>query len=133
MTQEEKAKAYDEAFRIAQELYNDPNSSNVGKGYVCTVFPELKESEDERIRQRIIQAIRLRADDMNEEWSDEITWLEKQNSNVVNKEYWRGYREGKKEILDKYAELEKQGEQKPTDKVDLGQEKPFEVKIEVIK
>ena len=28
-------------------------------------------------------------------------------------EYWRGYREGKQEILDKYTELEKQGEQKP--------------------
>ena len=43
-----------------------------------------------------------------------IAWLEKQNSNVdnANKEYWRGYREGKQEILDKYAELEKQGEQK---------------------
>lgn len=28
---------------------------------------------------------------------------------------WRGYREGKKEILDKYAELEKQGEHKVFD------------------
>ena len=37
-----------------------------------------------------------------------IAWLEKQGNS--NKEYWRGYREGKQEILDKYAELEKQGE-----------------------
>ena len=31
----------------------------------------------------------------------------------ANKEYWRGYREGKQEIIDKYSELKKQGEQKP--------------------
>ena len=54
LTIEQKAKAHEKAFRIAQELYNDPNSSNVGKGYVYTVFPELKESEDERIRKELI-------------------------------------------------------------------------------
>lgn len=32
--------------------------------------------------------------------------LEKQDN--ANEEYWRGYREGKQEVLDKYAELEKQ-------------------------
>lgn len=31
------------------------------------------------------------------------------NVDNANKEYWRGYREGKQEILDKYTELEKQG------------------------
>lgn len=42
-----------------------------------------------------------------------IKHLEKQDeqTDIANKEYWRGYREGKKEILDKYAEIEKQGEQ----------------------
>ena len=43
--------------------------------------------EDERIRQRIIKAIRLRADDMNEEWSDEIAWLEKQKEQKLTNEY----------------------------------------------
>ena len=44
-----------------------------------------------------------------------VDWLEKQDEKIdtANKEYWRGYREGKQEILDKYAELEKQGVQKP--------------------
>lgn len=32
--------------------------------------------------------------------------LEKQDN--ANEEYWRGYREGKQEVLDKYSELEKQ-------------------------
>ena len=41
------------------------------------------------------------------------TPIEKQGEqiDIANKEYWRGYREGKKEILDKYAELEKQDKQ----------------------
>ena len=54
-------------------------------------------------------------------------WLEKQNSNVdnANKEYWRGYREGKQEILDKYAELEKQGKNLIMAKSpQLGEQKP---------
>ena len=83
MTQKQKARAYDKAFRIAQELYNNPNSSNIGKGYVCTVFPELKESEDDRIRNKLIKLIKM----SNEvggfalhKWeADEmLAWLEKQ-------------------------------------------------------
>ena len=79
----EKARRYDEAFRIAQELYNDPNSSNVGKGYVCTVFPELKESEDERIRKEMIKGIsktRPNSPFLNTNITREaaIAWLEKQ-------------------------------------------------------
>lgn len=35
--------------------------------------------------------------------------LEKQDN--ANEEYWRGYREGKQEVLDKYSELEKQSVQ----------------------
>ena len=41
---EEKARRYDEAFRIAQELYNNPHSSDIGKEWICSVFPELKEN-----------------------------------------------------------------------------------------
>ena len=39
--------------------------------------------------------------------------LEKQDNliDIANKEYWRGYREGKQEALDKYSELEKQSVQ----------------------
>ena len=34
MTQEEKAKAYDEALERAREWYNNPNLSNIGKSYL---------------------------------------------------------------------------------------------------
>jgi len=83
---EEKAKAYDEAFRIAQELYSSPNSSNIGKGYVCTIFPELHKSEDERIRKEIIAFLKenLETGRADETWSLSglkrwIAWLEKQD------------------------------------------------------
>ena len=85
MTQEQKAKAYDEAIRIAQELYNNPNSSNIGKGYVCTVFPELQESEDERVRESLLEYLHTLPNHYSHsgvcapEW---IAWLEKQGEPV---------------------------------------------------
>lgn len=91
MTQEEKAKAYDEAFGRAQKLYNDPNSSNVGKGYVCTVFPELKESKSEKIRKELINYF-IKGKEYLSFCSfskDEIlTWLEKQGEQKHVE--WRG-------------------------------------------
>ena len=85
------------------------------------IFPELKESEDEKMKKEIVRFIQMEVEDeiVGNKW---ISWLEKQNSNVdnANKEYWRGYREGKQEILDKYAELEKQGEQKCIPKYKIG-------------
>ena len=108
---EEKAKRYDEAIKRTKEYAIDGYLDAVA---VNDIFPELAESEDERIRKEIISYLkrRLKIDSSIPAaigyW---IAWLEKQGD--ANKEYWRGYREGKEEILDKYAELEKQGEQKP--------------------
>jgi len=80
------------------------------------IDPELKESEDEKIRKWLIEYFDKINDEIDiQDRGKILAWLKKQNSNVdnANKEYRRGYREGKQEILDKYAELEKQGEQKP--------------------
>lgn len=53
MTQEEKAKAYDEALALMEDCIPDKD------GYVCVrpcdIFQELKESEDERIRKELIE------------------------------------------------------------------------------
>lgn len=84
LTIEQKAKAYDKAFRIAQELYNDPNSSKVGKGYVCTVFPEVKESKNERIRKRIIALVDAHCQSMYK--TDCLDWLEKQCEKKIENE-----------------------------------------------
>lgn len=49
---------------------------------------------------------------------DKLMLQEKQGEqiDIANQEYWRGYREGKQEIIDKYSDLGKQCEQKPADK-----------------
>lgn len=68
--------------------------------------------EDEKIREFLYEFINICA------WSEKqypprkkcLTYLEKQKD--ASKEYWRGYREGKQEILDKYAEIKRQKEQK---------------------
>lgn len=62
------------------------------------IFPEFKENKGEKIRKLLI---RLFTNNTNEKFDDVTTeeiiaWLEKQNPNA-NKEYWRGYREGKQE------------------------------------
>ena len=114
----EKAKRYDLAIEAAKCIYNNMKEGGDFGGMedLEVIFSELKESEDEKVEKAIFGTV---YDSDDELWSsydvsksDVLAWLEKQNPNA-NKEYWRGYREGKQEILDKYAELEKQRE--PTD------------------
>lgn len=66
------------------------------------------ESEDERIRKSLIDGFK-RYDDgalFNGCSVREILlWLEKQGN--PNKEYWKGYKDGVKKILDKYSETHK--------------------------
>ena len=88
MTQEEKARRYDEAIEISKKWRNAPNVNKIptfANRVIEEIFPELKESEDERIRKEL------------------IVWLK--NS------------EGQTLPIDRYnaalAWLEKQGEQKP--------------------
>ena len=77
MTEREKAKAYDEAIERAKKLY--------GNGITKEIFPELKESDDERIRRWIINDIRYNMNNEplnNSEYKKKaekaIAWLEKQ-------------------------------------------------------
>ena len=90
MTEKEKAKAYDEAIERAKKLYGD--------GIAEGIFPELKESEDDRIRKWIIDDIRYNINNEplnNSEYKKKaekaIAWLEKHcgvyNSSVNNA--WR--------------------------------------------
>lgn len=129
LTLEEKAKRYDEALEKARDILDSTDDN-----YVCTYltkedikrmysrfFPELREVDDEEIRKTLISYFNTLGGDYFGELKlvDILAWFKKQNPNAdnANKEYWRGYREGKQEVLDKYAELEKQGEKKLTDKV----------------
>ena len=80
MTEKEKAKAYDEAIRRAKKLYSNE--------IVEEIFPELKESEDEKIKKAIIEF--FESEDNNTTYSlvqkkDIISWLEKQGKNSTDK------------------------------------------------
>ena len=84
MTEKEKAKAYDEAIERAKKLYGD--------GITEGIFPELKESEDEKIRRWIIDDIRYNMNNEalnNSEYKKKaekaIDWLERQGKNSIDK------------------------------------------------
>jgi len=96
MTQEEKAKAYDKAIEYAKDLLQHTDENYVCKDYhkkdmeylFRNLFPELKESEDERIKGKIIDILKK---------SPGCCWY------------------GQKEKDDCIAYLEKQKEQKTTE------------------
>lgn len=80
MTQEEKAKAYDEALEKAKKLY-EKGTITESLNYV---FPELAESEDEKIRKWLEEHIEAMPDNSIEfkdvKRIDVLHWLEKQGN-----------------------------------------------------
>lgn len=80
MNIEEKAKAYDEALEKVKPLYEraKKDDSPIWATYEH-LFPQLAESEDERIRRDIIHYILYKADGVSEEQEHSwIAYLEKQ-------------------------------------------------------
>ena len=72
---EEKVKAYDELLIKAKQIHNKENDVLI-LHTIEDLFPELKESEDERIRKRIIALVNAHGQGM---YKDEVlAWLEKQ-------------------------------------------------------
>ena len=80
MTQEEKARAYDKALKRAKTLYENANGM-ILKRWIEQVFPELKESEDEKVREEIVRFIQMEVEDeiVGNKW---LAWLGKQKGNV---------------------------------------------------
>ena len=101
-TIEEKAKAYDEALERAKEMI-DSKKTFIGKECLEQIFPELRESEDERIRKKIIDIVK--ASPFDEEKDILIAYLERQKEDddvefipVENTlEYKLGFAAGQKE------------------------------------
>lgn len=82
MIQEEKAKAYDEALEKAKK-YHEECKMRGNDWFVEDIedmFHELKESEDERIRKKLIDYFNICSGDYYGELKrkDIIAWLEKQ-------------------------------------------------------
>ena len=95
---EEKAKRYDEAIERARAFNNGEDVDvEAGTTFCEYIFPELKESEDERIRKAIIEFFELQDDNTTYSFipkKDIITWLEKQDKHLEN------YDEAEKEKAD---------------------------------
>ena len=145
---EEKAKRYDEAIEKARNIVNSINVGLIGKNSFEAVFPELKESEDEKIRKELLQIAKESEDTFYMVMTPSkrkrlIDWLENQNkkaepiagfvsefekqvshliASAINREheYNKGYVKWAAQSLIEYAkrEIEKQGEQKPADKIE---------------
>lgn len=84
---EQKARRYDEALAMAKECITYIPDEAVNK-YMLNMFPELKESDGERIRKQIISFLKEFEHDhyRSLDFSSWIAWLEKQgqqNSNVI--------------------------------------------------
>lgn len=91
MTTAEKAHAYDEALARAKAYLTPDTPDRVDTvGVISTIFPELAESEDEKIRKMMIRYFESCG---NLEWYDGLTpqkavaWLEKQKP-VEQQMYW---------------------------------------------
>ena len=83
MTIEEKAKAYDEAIERGKQIQTTPYTANwdIMKEVAEHLLPELKESEDERIRKALIEYFNEQCDmsDWNGVYGYQVVaWLEKQ-------------------------------------------------------
>lgn len=115
MTQEEKAKRYDEAIERAR-AFNSGEDCNIEAGTtLCEyIFPELKEREDERIRKELTKFLKKASGGLLDttiqcktfgKWH---TWLEKQGEKPQGKSALEAINEEK---------VDNQNCVKPTDKV----------------
>ena len=92
---EEKAKRYDKAIEKAEKWHNAPNVDKIptfGNRIIEDIFPELKESDDERIRKELTDYIKSKFENScsptpsKNILSNWIAWLEKQGEQKsVNK------------------------------------------------
>ena len=81
---EEKVKAYDEVLERAKNIYGASECKDI----LCTlenIFPELKKSEDEKIKKEIYEALKFLETECSWDTLGEVdildayAWLEKQN------------------------------------------------------
>jgi len=108
LTTAEKAKAYDEAIERAKKWRNAPNADKIptyANRVIDEIFPEIVESENERIKSEIIEYIKTGT--YHKDWLD---WLERQgeplNESVYDtedKEMYQAIAIGLTDMLDEYG------------------------------
>lgn len=105
---EQKAKRYDEALgRIKSWVRGEhPECFTEAQKAAEFIFPELKESEDDRIRKAILGLVMQSSEILgNQNQSNMITWLEKQGyytKKDVDDAYLKGISDAKNEIEKQY-------------------------------
>lgn len=83
LTIEQKAERYDVAIKIAKSKIKNDKDHVLYEDDIIELFPELKESEDERIRGNIIATIHLYyGEPLEDEAKEMIAWLEKQGEHA---------------------------------------------------
>jgi hypothetical protein len=138
MTTEQKAKAYDEALKRASNLHKDAveMENNMTTKTCEIIFPELKESEYERIRKEIIAFLKenLETGRADETWSLSglkrwIAWLEKQDEykslDDVAKEVVKD-KDAAISFLKSTGIMNENGELADEYKIEQGEQKPFD-------
>lgn len=92
MTENEKAKAYDEALERAKAINNEKDVDVESGTTICEyIFPELKESEDEKIKKEIISILRNTYWTSNRNRFNElVAWFEKQDEQKPCMVQWKG-------------------------------------------
>ena len=80
---QEKAKRYDEALEKGKQIQNTPYTAHwdIMKEVAEHLLPELKESEGERIRKKLVQFFKEKDEEDFEEWIPKakvLAWLEKE-------------------------------------------------------
>lgn len=92
---EQKAKAYDEAIEKAKSLLS---GNQLGNAWIYKLLPELKESEDEKIRKGILELVRQSTEILDKQNQNKmIAWLEEQGKKMSDPRY---------SILDKLIEAD---------------------------
>ena len=105
-------KTYDTALKLARDYYEDKNCFKYLKGVLENIFPELKESKDEKIRKMIINHLtQERGSLSNEDTADAIAWLEKQGKKPTLRERYKNI--GKSEWFKKTHEGMSVSEEEP--------------------
>lgn len=105
---EQKARAYDESLERAKNIYGASECKDI-LHTLETIFPELKESRDEKIRKLLIRLFKSNTNEKFDDVStqDIIAWLEKQETSYTKRVVEDAYIEG---VVSTKNELEKQGE-----------------------
>ena len=97
---EKQAKAYDEALERANAINNEKDVDVESGTTICEyIFPELKESEDEKIKKEIISILRNTYWTSNRNRFNElVAWFEKQDEQKPCMVQWKG--DNLKEVID---------------------------------